>query len=565
MEKKTKPKGEKLAKEKGESLSRSKRAGLTFPVARLHRHLRGSSGINAEYGSECWSMYSPLFLTGRRSLLVCSKFRPQIINATIPLTGFTRITRVSSFQPTVRVERYSSSRVVPVDQVLKKFFKLVHPDLCTDPTKKLTNQMSFALLMDYLDLVKDNNRKLGQESKPFTLKFFLSGGTDCATLDVVPPRFDSPQREKSKHLSITLSKLFTKCNFAHDPFDVSGYGVRAVEEHYARPGEFTLSQFLIQTVGKRKISKHVQKEKEDMEVKVSNHMKGLLNDTAKKFGISKFGFNVREHLFQGVLERNSSRILLLEKVGIALDEVMQSGKPISDFNGAVIIFSTKESGIDVNRQLLLNYNCDYKEWLPSLENYSPSRIDVHVAKLSARMQLEQRITELLNISSFTSNAKLSGNLVYRSLLGNLVGSLEKNPWKFSTNIKNLKIRVDDVPLPAVDIVGPTLIVPFTVTPNILQDIIEANANNIMEEHKLLRDSVSFVRQELGLQELHYLSPPELLEEHLVECINRLYKHIGILKPYTPGLRLLIANDYGYNIESQTVSIRWDYCVERNQS
>eukprot|EP01126_Amoeba_proteus_P037915 TRINITY_DN392_c0_g4_i1.p1 TRINITY_DN392_c0_g4~~TRINITY_DN392_c0_g4_i1.p1 ORF type:complete len:179 (-),score=39.34 TRINITY_DN392_c0_g4_i1:164-700(-) len=40
MEKKTKPKGEKLAKEKGESLSRSKRAGLTFPVARLHRHLR---------------------------------------------------------------------------------------------------------------------------------------------------------------------------------------------------------------------------------------------------------------------------------------------------------------------------------------------------------------------------------------------------------------------------------------------------------------------------------------------------------------------------------------------
>eukprot|EP01126_Amoeba_proteus_P041839 TRINITY_DN4516_c0_g1_i7.p1 TRINITY_DN4516_c0_g1~~TRINITY_DN4516_c0_g1_i7.p1 ORF type:complete len:173 (+),score=32.25 TRINITY_DN4516_c0_g1_i7:3-521(+) len=122
-----------------------------------------------------------------------------------------------------------------------------------------------------------------------------------------------------------------------------------------------------------------------------------------------------------------------------------------------------------------------------------------------------------------------------------------------------------VPLPAVDIVGPTLIVPFTVTPNILQDIIEANANNIMEEHKLLRDSVSFVRQELGLQELHYLSPPELLEEHLVECINRLYKHIGILKPYTPGLRLLIANDYGYNIESQTVSIRWDYCVERNQS
>eukprot|EP01126_Amoeba_proteus_P037911 TRINITY_DN392_c0_g1_i3.p1 TRINITY_DN392_c0_g1~~TRINITY_DN392_c0_g1_i3.p1 ORF type:complete len:177 (+),score=41.56 TRINITY_DN392_c0_g1_i3:88-618(+) len=40
-EKKTKPKGEKSEKrERGENMSRSKRAGLTFPVARLHRHLR---------------------------------------------------------------------------------------------------------------------------------------------------------------------------------------------------------------------------------------------------------------------------------------------------------------------------------------------------------------------------------------------------------------------------------------------------------------------------------------------------------------------------------------------
>ena len=62
-------------------------------------------------------------------------------------------------------------------------------------------------------------------------------------------------------------------------------------------------------------------------------------------------------------------------------------------------------------------------------------------------------------------------------------------------------------------------------------------------------------------ELVYLPIPEISDKNLTDCVNRLWEHQAMFKPYTQNLKLFIGHDYGVNPESGLVSIRWDFLVD----
>jgi len=288
----------------------------------------------------------------------------------------------------------ASTAPEPVDNVLKKFYKLVHPDLLhAKPEQRKVNSESFGLLQRYLEAVKDQDPS-AESLKPFTLKFYNTKTEELAVIPVNSVDIGDNAAKKERHLFKTLTSVFSACKFESGLFSTSGYSEgRRVKERYALPGQMTIVKFLITSLAKRK-----KIDKQEV-VKATNQFNESAIKIANDLKLKTFGFDIPEQLFQDSITKYRRRYNILNQFVSTTQEIKNKGSTLNNLEGSHVLFG-KRTGIDSKGRLVLNANELVSDWLPHITNYTAEKSIISVRAAKSRQALEQQVADVLGVSQF---------------------------------------------------------------------------------------------------------------------------------------------------------------------
>lgn len=450
------------------------------------------------------------------------------------------------------------SAPVSVDQVLKQFYKMVHPDMFQDE-KRDVNQKSFGHLMSYLDFIKTHSSANSTDAPShFRLSFYTTKSQDKRIdLDVYPPADGAPAKEKKYHLHKTLTTLFSQCNFDHQPFYVDDFGKNAVVERYAKKGDLTLLKYILSTNGRFKETTKPDVKK--YEATLEQHFLKIVGELVETFKISKLEFAVKSHLFLTKVDRFKKRIELIEDFRQCLNNMKNRDNfPLTNIAGVVIVFGS-QTRIDENGNIELHH-LDQEHWIRQISEYTRSHAEKLKEASKARIELQKKLAQKFDIASVTVDPEIAQTSEYRVFLQNVLRDVERKEYEPFIGLKRLTVKFAKINYLTSEEAGAILIVPMKTHTDDVREIINQNAYDLIKRNSVMQTDLNLVKKYLNLDSISW-SQQDVQSSQLRETIDRLHKHSVSLKPYTSGLKLHIAGDYGINEESRTISIRWDYLVD----
>jgi len=454
----------------------------------------------------------------------------------------------------------ATTKNVSADFALKKFFKMVHPDLFPmAPEKKQVNSDSFAKLQRYLASIKQQatyGEDAPFDNTPYTLKFYTTKSPTPASVYVEPCDPQDSQSKKERHLHKTLVSLFTACGYDSGPISTEGYaGPPEANERYAKPGELSLLKFLMSVPNRRK--------RNDKQKQAEAHVQKLISVQAKALAadlqLKEFTFDIRDFRFLDNVEQGNRKLLLLNKFSAAILELKEKGHDLKNLRGAVVVFG-KKKGIDGRGRIVLNADESPSEWTELLAVYSEVGAQQAMKLAKNRMQKEQEIAQLLGVSKFSCDPDLENDFSYEALLKNYVDYLQRTPFKVLPAHSVLRLRISRE-LPTIEPSIATIVVPVIHPPSAHIAHLDQYASKTIGQFNVFKESTDSMKKGFELASLTYDVPPDLTDDQLWECYKRLQKNFTVFKPYFQGLRLHIGNEYGVNEENNVVGIRWDYLID----
>ncbi|KAJ7545871.1 hypothetical protein O6H91_08G014100 [Diphasiastrum complanatum] len=427
---------------------------------------------------------------------------------------------------TWRYYHNSSEQVLSLKTELRRLFKLVHPDLFhNSPNEQATNQRSFQLLQEYLDVAK------GKES---------------------------PQRP-SYHFEFYIKEYEATSNKRVELF----LPPPQIRHHPQRGKELS------------PLTKHASE--------IQRQSEASLLNLEQQVRVVKSALQVGRRitiLFRRPLSDAScqEQLQVLENLARAVDEIQRV-----ELAGCVLIIGDGY-GVDDGGNVWLNCEDDARSWAKYLGEVNWTNVSSCQSAAKARRLKEFQVAQLLEVEMIFADDSLVKKLEYLFFLDQLADNAIKNGAVGSGKFYELPIRVTspsiESDIPNTENKSSNKNAQLAIDENmgyISVSVVESplNLHKFIEEHgeealkvrrrfklleKQMEDLKAHVRKHLRLRHLAF--DETLKSDQLQSACMRLLRNARLLQKHTEGLGICISAEHHLPLPGSKglVYLKWDFSL-----
>ncbi|KAJ7546618.1 hypothetical protein O6H91_08G047200 [Diphasiastrum complanatum] len=461
---------------------------------------------------------------------------------------------------TWRYYHNSSEQVLSLKTELRRLFKLVHPDLFhNSPNEQATNQRSFQLLQEYLDVAK------GKESpqRPsyhfeFYIKEYEATSNKRVELFLPPPQIrHHPQRGKelSPLTKVALGRLLSACGLSSE---VSGH----LEGSENNMNLFEFFQH----------ASEIQRQSEASLLNLEQQVRVV--KSALQVG-RRITILFRRPLSDATCQE---QLQVLENLARAVDEIQRV-----ELAGCVLIIGDGY-GVDDGGNVWLNCEDDARSWAKYLGEVNWTNVSSCQSAAKARRLKEFQVAQLLEVEMIFADDSLVKKLEYLFFLDQLADNAIKNGAVGSGKFYELPIRVTspsiESDIPNTENKSSNKNAQLAIDENmgyISVSVVESplNLHKFIEEHgeealkvrrrfklleKQMEDLKAHVRKHLRLRHLAF--DETLKSDQLQSACMRLLRNARLLQKHTEGLGICISAEHHLPLPGSKglVYLKWDFSL-----